>query len=204
MARVRGVDGQGVPLVEEPVPHGIDPAAVLQAHGLVPSWTGSEVVDGEVVLIYRVRQGVRPEPHQRLGAYAVVVAEFRGTPCLLLTTYARSERHLWGLPGGGVDPGEDPVAGAVREVWEETGQHIIDLRPRELGSRHWTGRAPNGRLEDYHAVSAVYRAACPDPQPPVIHDVGGSTADAAWIPVADLPVTPLLDWQRRVLPQGLR
>ena len=23
-------------------------------------------------------------------------------------------------------------------------------------------------------------------------------------PVADLPVTPLLDWQRRVLPQGLR
>lgn len=204
MARVRGVDSRGAHLVEEPVPHGIDPAAVLQAHGLVPTWSGSEVVDGEVVLVYRVRQGVRPEPYQRLGAYAVVVAEFHGTPSLLLTTFARVDRQLWGLPGGGLDPGEDPADGAVREVWEETGQHISDLVPLDLVSRHWTGRAPSGRLEDYHAVSAVYRGECRDPRSPVIHDVGGSTADAAWIPVADLPVTPLLDWQRRLLPHGLR
>jgi len=200
MARVRAVDEAGRWLAEDVVPHGLDPAAVLQARGYAPRWIGSEVVDGEVVLVYRVAPGERPAPYQRLGAYAVVLAEVDAVPSLLLTTFSRSAREVWGLPGGGLDPGEDPVDGAVREVWEETGQRVQDLEPLDLVSRHWTGRAPSGRLEDYHAVSAVYRARCPEPVPPVIHDVGGSTADAAWIPVADLPRTPVLDWQRRFLP----
>lgn len=200
MARVRAVDDGGRALVEEVVPHGVDPAAVLQAHGHTPVWVGSEVRDGEVVLVYRVAPGERPEPHQRLGAYAVVRAEYDGVPSVLLTTFTRSEHEVWGLPGGGLEPGEDPADGAVREVWEETGQRVQDLRPLELVSRHWTGRAPSGRLEDYHAVSAVYRARCPEPVPPVVHDVGGSTAKAAWVAVADLPWTPLLDWQRRFVP----
>lgn len=202
MARVRAVDGGGRRLVEEAVPHGIDPAAVLQAHGYEPSWVGSEVVEREVVLVYRVASGERPEPYQRLSAYVVVLAEYAGAPSVLLTTFAMSRREVWGLPGGGLDPGEDPADGAVREVWEETGQHVQELTPLQLVSRHWTGRAPSGRLEDYHAVSAVYRGQCPDPVRPVIHDVGGSTADAAWIPVADLPATPVLDWQRRFLPKA--
>lgn len=204
MTRVRAVDSGGAQVMEEVVPHGIDPAAVLQAHGLVPVWVGAEVVGGDVVLLYRVAQGERPEPHQRLGAYAVVRARHEGVDSLLLTTFSRSDREVWGLPGGGVDAGEDPTDGAVREVWEETGQRITDLVPLELVSRHWTGRAPSGRLEDYHAISAVYLAACPEPVTPVVHDVGGSTAEAAWVPVADLPTTPLLDWQRRILPRGLR
>lgn len=203
MARVRAIDGHGRPLLEEVVPHGMDPAAVLQAHGHAPTWEGSEVAGGEVVLVYRVVPGESPEPFQRLSAYAVVLAEFRGLPSLLLTTFTGSAREVWGLPGGGLEPGEDPTDGAVREVWEETGQHIGGLQPLELVSRHWTGRAPSGRLEDYHAVSAVYRADCPSPTEPVIHDVGGSTAAAAWIPVAELATTPLLDWQRRILPERL-
>lgn len=203
MARVRGVDHSGQVLVEEVVPHGIDPAAVLQAHGHDPVWTGSEVVDGDLVLVYRVRPGGLPQPHQRLSAYAVVQANFRCVPSLLLTSFARRVRvrnGAWGLPGGGLDPGEDPASGAEREVWEETGQRVQALEPLDLVSRHWTGRAPNGRLEDYHAVSMVYRAHCPEPVEPVVHDVGGSTADARWVPVADLPTLPVLDWQRRFLP----
>ncbi len=202
MARVRAVDAQGRPLIEDRVPHGIDPAAVLQAQGHEPRWVGSEVVNGEVVLIYQVAPGPRPVPFQRLSAYAVVLAEYQQVPSVLLTTFTMSAQEVWGLPGGGLDPGEDPVAGAVREVWEETGQHIHDLHPLDLVSRHWTGRSPAGRLEDYHAVSAVYRARCPQPDTPVIHDIGGSTADARWIPVAQLPTTPLLDWQRRLLPRA--
>lgn len=31
----------------------------------------------------------------------------------------------WFTPGGGLDPGEDAVAGAARELWEETG--IVDV-----------------------------------------------------------------------------
>lgn len=203
MVRVRAVDGTGRTLVEDVVPHGIDPAAVLQTHGHEPRWSGSEVVDGEVVLLYRVRPGERPAPYQRLGAYAVVVAEYLGVPSLLLTTFSATRDHVWGLPGGGVDPGEDPAEAAVREVWEETGQRVRVTAPLQLVSRHWTGRAPSGRLEDYHAISPVYRAECPEPVDPVVHDVGGSTAAAAWVPLVDLSVTPLLDWQRRVLPRHL-
>lgn len=152
------------------------------------------------MLLYRVTPGVRPTPFQRLSAYAVVQADYDGVPSVLLTTFARSRRLVWGLPGGGLDPGEDPADGAVRETWEETGQRVRVTAPLQLVSRHWTGPSPTGRLEDYHAVCAVYRARCPEPVAPVVQDVGGSTEDAAWIPVADLPATPVLDWQRRFLP----
>jgi 8-oxo-dGTP pyrophosphatase MutT (NUDIX family) len=35
-----------------------------------------------------------------------------------------SERSLWVLPGGLIEPGELPADGAVREVWEETGLFV--------------------------------------------------------------------------------
>lgn len=200
MVRVRGVDAAGAVRCEDVVPHGIDPAAVLMAHGHDPVWVGSAVEDGEVVLLYRVRQGEVPVPHQRLSAYAVVRAQVEGVPSVLLTTFSNIRREVWGLPGGGLDAGEEPVDGTVREVWEETGQHVANLQPLDLVSRHWTGRAPSGRLEDYHAVSMLYRAQCTAPSEPVVHDVGGSTATAAWIPLSRLPMVPVLDWQRRFLP----
>ncbi|WP_422770851.1 NUDIX hydrolase [Plantactinospora sp. WMMC1484] len=47
---------------------------------------------------------------------------------------ARPERRYWFTPGGGLDPGETPVAGAVRELAEETG---LSLAPAELGEPIW-------------------------------------------------------------------
>ena len=38
-------------------------------------------------------------------------------------------RDLWVLPGGGIDPGEDPETAALREVWEETGLAGYPLGP---------------------------------------------------------------------------
>src|SRR5215510_2672953 len=37
-----------------------------------------------------------------------------------------SDRRLWVLPGGLIEPGEIPADGAVRETWEETGL-IVEL-----------------------------------------------------------------------------
>ena len=31
----------------------------------------------------------------------------------------------WWLPGGGIDPGEEPAEAVIREVWEETGLHVV-------------------------------------------------------------------------------
>ena len=64
---------------------------------------------------------------------------------------------------------------------------------------HWVGRAPGGRVEDFHAVRIVYRATCPAPTEPVVHDVGGTTADARWVRPAELAALPLTPGWRAVL-----
>ena len=76
-------------------------------------------------------------------------------------------------------------------MWEETGQRIELEGLVEVQSSHWIGRAPNGVVEDFHAVRIVYRATCPEPRDVVIHDVGGTTGDARWVPVARLGDYPL-------------
>ncbi len=40
----------------------------------------------------------------------------------------RSDNGLWGLPGGAIDPGEEPAEAVVREVYEETGLRVLPER----------------------------------------------------------------------------
>lgn len=63
----------------------------------------------------------------RHGVYSVLKRENR----LLLTHQAAPEPEFQ-LPGGGIDPGEHPIAALHREVFEETGWKI-DVR-RKLGA----------------------------------------------------------------------
>lgn len=117
---------------------------------------------------------------QRIAAYAIVTSQ-RG----LLATQFSDQTHVpgqWGLPGGGVDEGEEPCDTVVREAMEETGQCIAPEALVDVQSDHWIGRAPNGVLEDFHAIRLVYRAHCAKPTEPVVHDVGGTTASAMWVP----------------------
>lgn len=64
-------------------------------------------------------QVYRPRP----GVYAVIL---KGSS--LLTTHQAEPRPEFQLPGGGIDPGEHPVAALHREVLEETGWRIRVLR----------------------------------------------------------------------------
>ncbi|RKR90742.1 ADP-ribose pyrophosphatase YjhB (NUDIX family) [Micromonospora pisi] len=47
---------------------------------------------------------------------------------------ARPGHRYWFSPGGGLDPGESSVVGAVRELAEETG---LRLAPEQLGAPVW-------------------------------------------------------------------
>lgn len=128
--------------------------------------------------------GEPAERVQRVAAYVVVWS----TQGLLATQFSELTRvaGAWGLPGGGVEPDEDPVQAAQRECWEETGQVVTVGALLDVTSRHWVGRAPSGRLEDFHAVALHYAGSCDRPTVPQVHDVGGTTSAAAWVPRSEV------------------
>jgi 8-oxo-dGTP pyrophosphatase MutT (NUDIX family) len=226
---VVGVDASGVEQVRERLSHGDDPVRLLARHGYATTGPSSVVgeenphtvtveyavvplgeVSGEAVshadgaarAVPRdpgivLEPGEVPVVLQRLAVYAVVGSE-RGV--LLAQNSARTNAAgTWGLAGGGLDPGELPEAALHREIWEETGQRVDIAGIAVVTTRHWVGRAPNRRLEDFHAVRLVYRASCPEPTDPVVHDVDGTTAAAAWFPPDEVDRLPLATGTREIL-----
>jgi 8-oxo-dGTP pyrophosphatase MutT (NUDIX family) len=141
--------------------------------------------------------GEQPVVLQRVAVYAVVRSA-RGV-LLAQNSALTNAAGTWGLPGGGLDPGELPEAALHREVWEETGQAVEIDRIGAVTTRHWVGRAPSGRLEDFHAVRLVYRATCPEPTDPVVHDVDGTTAASAWFTRPELDEVALAVGTRELL-----
>jgi 8-oxo-dGTP pyrophosphatase MutT (NUDIX family) len=121
-----------------------------------------------------------PDQVQRVGAYAVCVDDGR----ILLTRL--TDTDLWTLPGGGVDHGEDVRTAAIREVYEETGLPLTIGDLLEVDSVHFTGRSPSGRLEDFHAIRVIFAGTVPTDVEPHVVEVDGSTAEVAWVQLADL------------------
>ncbi|HEY3528235.1 MAG TPA: NUDIX domain-containing protein [Nocardioides sp.] len=133
---------------------------------------------------------------QRVAAYGLILREGR----ILLTRLARriSADERWHLPGGGVDHGEDPRDALVREIREETGLAAEVGETAHVYSAHRPSMWRQGRRWDYQALRIVYDAWVPADAPaPRVVEVGGSTVDVGWHPVADvlsgvLPVTDVV------------
>lgn len=128
---------------------------------------------------------------QRPAAYAIALSD-RG---VLATQFSNitGVNGQWGLPGGGIEPGEAPDDTVLRESIEESGQDLQAPMLIDIQSDHWVGESPSGQLEDFHAVRLIYAAACPEPTDPVVNDVGGTTAAAQWVP---LPQWQRVHWTR--------
>ena len=93
------------------------------------------------------------------------------------------EGGKWTLPGGGVDHGEHPDAGLVRELVEETGlvAHVGAVASIESG---FIPR-PVSRPGPLHWIAILYHA---DVEPGELRqEVGGSTEVCAWVELADVP-----------------
>jgi ADP-ribose pyrophosphatase YjhB (NUDIX family) len=136
---------------------------------------------------------------QRFAAYALVT-DPAGRVLLTRIAPGYPGGGQWHLPGGGTDYGEQPGTALIRELVEETGQygHLVEL----LGvasHRDAASLGPEGYPIDWHGVRAFYRVAVDLPSEPVVHDVGGSTAEARWFTRPELDALELTEVTAEVL-----
>ena len=127
----------------------------------------------------------------RVAAYAVCTDD---SERLLLVRISSGypAAGQWTLPGGGLEFGEDPADGVLRELTEETGLSgrvaaLAFVDSRTHGPMVEAGRA----YGPWHGIRIVYR----------VDIVGGelrnetheSTDTAAWIRLAEVPSLPIVD-----------
>ncbi len=129
------------------------------------------------------------EYDSRLAAYAVLVDEHDR---ILLALWNELSEPLWTLPGGGVELNETVEAGVVREVDEETG---YDVEAGRLLGVDTVVVSPEERTVDrdrwFRGIRVVYEATIVGGH--LRHEVGGTTDEARWIPVADVPTLARTD-----------
>ncbi|MGI8577524.1 MAG: NUDIX hydrolase [Nocardioidaceae bacterium] len=122
-----------------------------------------------------------PIRKQRLSVRALV----RRGDRILLARIAPSgygTAGTWTLPGGGVDHGEHPEESLRREMYEETGLLVRPEGLIEVFSRHFTGRAPSGVLEDHHGVHLIYSVTISsDNGEPRVVETDGTTDMVRWV-----------------------
>ncbi|WP_183093544.1 NUDIX domain-containing protein [Nocardioides stalactiti] len=189
--RGRRVDAHSVRIVydgwvaaDAPAPHVVE----VDGSTVEAAWQPlAAVLDGSlptVGLVIDALERLLPHRRQRVAAYAYVERD----GALLLTRNSALGPHpgVWTLPGGGVDHGESPAATVLRELHEECGLDG-ELGPLlTVDDHHFTGTAPNGRREDFHAIRIVYRATVPTDVEPRVVEVDGTTDAVAWVPFTEI------------------
>ncbi|SCG56850.1 NUDIX hydrolase [Micromonospora humi] len=117
---------------------------------------------------------------------------------LLIRRAAPPYAGHWALPGGFVRPDEDLLAGARRELAEETGlggERLGRVHLEQLGTYGDPDRDPRMRV-----VSIAHLAFAPDLPDPVADT---DAADAIWLPVTALPNRQLAFDHARIIDDGL-
>jgi ADP-ribose pyrophosphatase YjhB (NUDIX family)/predicted HAD superfamily Cof-like phosphohydrolase len=121
----------------------------------------------------------------RLAARALI----RRDDEVLLTRISPRGHHVgsWTLPGGGVDHGEQPRSALTRELVEETGLRVEIGSLLGVHSSHFTGRAPSGKVEDFHSIHLIFDADLLDAnQTPAVKEEDGTTDAVGWVQVAQI------------------
>lgn len=118
----------------------------------------------------------------RVAAYALITRGEGDAREILLPHWNEGGMGGWTLPGGGVEPGEHPADGAVREVKEETG---YDVRLTSLLGVDSAVLPISARGDELQALRILYRAEILGGELAV--EVDGTTDDVAWHLLRDVP-----------------
>jgi 8-oxo-dGTP diphosphatase len=122
----------------------------------------------------------------RLGAYAVIIDTVAGREQVLLALWNEPASPRWTLPGGGVELDETVEEGAVRELREETG-YDVELG-RLIGVDTFVvpvERRTTGSDRPLRNVRVIFEARVVGGE--LTREVGGTTDEAQWFPVDEVP-----------------
>jgi 8-oxo-dGTP pyrophosphatase MutT (NUDIX family) len=117
----------------------------------------------------------------RLAAYAVRIEDGR---VLLVRHVPGKGASTWSLPGGRVEPGEDPFDAVIREVAEETGYDAVPERLLGVDSRLIPAADRLAGGPDHQNVGIFYRVRIAGGQ--LRAEPNGETAEPTWIPIPDV------------------
>ena len=104
--------------------------------------------------------------------------------------------HVWQMPQGGIDPGEEPFPAALRELQEETNIRSVERLgeiaewlnydiPREIVGQAWKGQY-RGQTQKWYAL----RFTGSESEIDIVHPAGGHKPEFfewRWEPMQNLP-----------------
>jgi putative (di)nucleoside polyphosphate hydrolase len=104
--------------------------------------------------------------------------------------------HVWQMPQGGIDPGEEPYPAALRELYEETNIRSVERLgeipewlsydiPREIVGQAWNGKY-RGQTQKWYAL----RFTGDESEIDIAHPAGGHEPEFVewrWEPLKNLP-----------------
>lgn len=108
---------------------------------------------------------------------------------VLLMERWRDGLHYFSIPGGGIEPGEEPEQTAVREIREET---TIDAKPTRLVIE----------MHDGDSIHSIYlcdyldgEPALPPDSPEAQENNPRNAFEPRWIPLDEVADLPFVYWQ---------
>jgi putative (di)nucleoside polyphosphate hydrolase len=104
--------------------------------------------------------------------------------------------HVWQMPQGGIDPGEEPYPAALRELYEETNIRSVERLgeiaewltydiPRDIVGQAWNGKY-RGQTQKWYAL----RFTGDESEIDIAHPAGGHAPEFVewrWEPLENLP-----------------